>query len=326
MTENKQKPKNIKAILLKIVCLFLVANLVLFGTAIYKYTVGKPYPKAAAFLGSSQVMTWVYLIPLEKVFGPDNPLLSPISWSRNKLYDTGMSYLPPDAGERQIWWFLVKAAEFSSIDDVEWRKLLKIDKTKKINKSVAAKYMSWTDEVYKQLSLLEKNRSFKNEEHKSLNFETFVEFSDYYISVRPMIKLKWDGYTVTKIVSNSFTNSTSEVKKFQNILDWLDDLERYTREINPRYIENFKSTPYWEEKPKIQLQVTTHILTYKLLNHQFQCADPLVQKYLESRSSIVKIISGSNITEREKIYFQSFLDNLLSQFVKINLESTCHIH
>lgn len=106
------KNKTFVALIITIFSIFILLNLLIFGSVVSRESKGNINKEARIYLASAYAINKVYIFPLSNTFGFLSPVTKPFYMVRNFLYKKGMDKLAPADGEREWWWFRIKEQEF----------------------------------------------------------------------------------------------------------------------------------------------------------------------------------------------------------------------
>lgn len=119
MVEEKDKFKDMLKRIVKgivsILVLFVLINLFIFVPLIVNQLKSPRHPEAKAYLKSAFMINQMYIFPLSNALGYRNRLTLPFYKLRDRLYQTGMSKLDNDEGEKEIWWFDIRFFEYKML-------------------------------------------------------------------------------------------------------------------------------------------------------------------------------------------------------------------
>lgn len=119
MVEEKDKFKDMLKRIVKgivsILVLFVLINMLIFIPLIVNQLKSPRHPEAKAYLKSAFMINQMYIFPLSNALGYRNRLTLPFYTLRDRFYQTGMSKLDNDEGEKEIWWFDIRFFEYKML-------------------------------------------------------------------------------------------------------------------------------------------------------------------------------------------------------------------
>lgn len=135
------------------IVIFSIINLFIFTPIIVGQLKSPRYPVARAYLKSAYMVNLLYIFPLSKIFGYGNPLTWGFYPVKDILYKIGISKLPKDEGEREIWWFNVRFVEFKVVVQPTLSKSFTYNdkKYKPLPKWQVKSFEKWNNELYSHI-------------------------------------------------------------------------------------------------------------------------------------------------------------------------------
>lgn len=163
------KNKTFITVTLTILSVFILLNLLIFGSIISKESKGTINKEARIYLASAYAMNKVYIFPLSKTFGFLSPVTKPFYMTRNFLYKKGMDKLAPADGEREWWWFRIREQEFINL---YMKAMFDWNEKNVLPKNKADELIKMEDEVYSNLLNIPNAEPYD----KSLTKEKYLMF------------------------------------------------------------------------------------------------------------------------------------------------------
>jgi hypothetical protein len=120
----------LKKFILLSLSVILGFNIVIFTSyALQDNNLSRPYPKAKVLMSWARLMNEMYIFPICKLFGPrdvsfQNPLADPFYGVRHDLYQAALREIPPEDGERDLWWTAIYFSEYRTLYNPAFKKLL----------------------------------------------------------------------------------------------------------------------------------------------------------------------------------------------------------
>lgn len=282
--EDKDEQK--RTIIKKIktfILFFLYFNIIVFSVAIFP-NINKPYPKQKMMMQSAAFITVIYIIPISKVFGNHNILTIPFYTVRDKLYDTAYNMYPNDEAEKEIQWYAVKLFEYQFLYQPLYEKYFNTNPQKLANNK---DLWHWTDEFYNNAMLLAHEKTNQPYFNKYI-YRNYIGEISQYMDDRPLLFLARDNYSYKNLL-----NDQKEIDRFNNILVTSERLKNDFEKNNPDslnyFLDNNNITPQeFLNKHKILV----YLLSNKYLNHNFNCNDKLIKKYIDNRNEMINYLKN----------------------------------
>lgn len=279
---GKLNKKVIVAIGLVLVA-FVVLNIAILAVIIPKEIKGKPYPEARKFMVSAEFVNMVYIIPLSQVFGWENPATLPFYWTRDSLYNKGMSLFPADEGEREIWWQDIKELEYMAVVD---RQFTDFDLYgKKFSEKQINKFEKWINERYDHLKPLA-TLKIKNPEYRKQRLERFLQTAIYVsMNYRNVCQdLKARRYTPT--LQMPVPLDDEQLKKIEDLYFLYEDLKTYSKEHEKDSYEYFLKIKRHQDL-ELRLQLASYVIETKFVENKLTCDDPFLKIFAETQKEIL---------------------------------------
>lgn len=292
---NKKMNKILKAIT-NFIIVFIIINLFIFVPLVVKQLKSPRYPVARAYLKSAFMVNELYIVPLSKIFGYGNPLTWPFYPVKEVLYNIGLSKLPKDEGEREIWWFNVRFVEYKTVvqpalmnsytyNDKTYVPLAtwKVNSLKKWHNELYSHILSWpsakiSDPIYKKEKLMR-----------------FVDLAEAYVDSTSVMSTKLQ---ITKYDTGRDTKSTrsypgshlpyakpEDVKNYMKIINIFEKLKADSAKNDKQSYDYFeKNKRYYEDK-------FLYIAGLNLIRSEDQwgnlsCTSPGVQIYVRTNKNL----------------------------------------
>ena len=139
--------------LIKLFLFFILINIVIFSVTIFIQLIQKEYPKQKAILATARNITIMYIIPLSNHYGRTSKYVKPFYCVRDNLYTKGMSMLPENSPEREVWWCKIRFIEF---DKIIYKEIIKSSYSNAFKDSDIKEYNNWANELYQHIKILQK--------------------------------------------------------------------------------------------------------------------------------------------------------------------------
>lgn len=289
--EEKNKSKKIKQILKRLIIFFLILNFAIFLTVCTSQSIGRPNAPAKAFMSAAMTVNILYIFPIYKVFGWNNFLAKPFYPIRNGLYNIGLNLLPPDDGEREMWWFGVKFKEYDDFGDKSLMIYLK--KYNKYTPEQIKIFKAWTDEIYYNIEPFA-TMKINDKKFQKQRFGLLVAIIKGYIGGRHLL--------ISQIGAQQndnrrlFLNSPEEIKRLENILNIYLKSREYTQKYEPEGWDHFfNHTLRYYDDDLIQKNITENVIYSKLDKNQLSCKDPYIEIYGKSRANLKDYLYDKNL-------------------------------
>ncbi len=264
---------------------FIILNSLIFTPIVLTQLKSKRYPVARAYTSSAFRINQIYIYPLSKIFGYGNFLCWPLYPIKDYLYNTGISKLPPNEGEREIWWFNVRFTEFKLIveptlsDSYTYN-----DKTYKPLPAWQVKsFTKWNEE------LLSKIKSWPNIKisDPKLKKEKLMRFLDIASTYRRTSAILWTKLKITRsdYIKRKNVNlpgvSKELIEQYKDVINIFNRFKLYSKKNEKDSYEYFQKMKKYEEE-KFLLNLGRTILRSKMQKEALTCEDPMVYFYAEN--------------------------------------------
>lgn len=214
-----------------ILFLFVVINVFTFNSFLNSKEWHSDTKRVNTYMAGALTINTLYLVPLSKMLNVTSPILKPFSFIQDSLYRKGLSFLPTDDAEKEIWWFKVKFIDF--YQDYS----LAIIRRKE-NNSFFEKYLNGIYDHFYGLS-----------HYKTINSEFRVKRYDIFISTA-VIYIN-DTINLYKISDKNLINlytDESQMQKITDLFNWVTYLREYVEKNEPKGIENlYNSDTFYSE-------------------------------------------------------------------------------
>lgn len=256
-TFNLEKFKNICKRLLKgftyFIIIFSIINIFTFTPIVLRELKSQRYPVARAYLKSAFMVDQLYIIPLSKIFGYGNPLTWGFYPIKDFLYNQGMSKLPKNEGEREIWWFNIRFVEFKTVvqptlsDSYTYN-----DKTyKPLPKWQVKSFEKWNDELYSHIlswsdAKISDPRLKKEKLIRFVDLAEAYESSTYVLSVKKQVQ----GHNRVDFNPSHLPGPKPEaVKNYMNVVNIFNNLKFNSAKNEKESYDYFEQNKrYYEDK------------------------------------------------------------------------------
>ena len=257
-TFNFDNFKNISKKLFKgfayFIVIFSIINLLIFTPMVVNQLKSPRYSVARTYLKSAFMINQIYIIPLSKMFGYGNPLTWGFYPIKGGLYKIGMSKLPKDEGEREIWWFNIRFVEYKTIvqptlsDSYTYN-----NKTyKRLPRWQVKSFEKWNDELYSHI-LSWPNAKISNPILKKEKLMRFVDLAEAYISSTNILSTKLQiseqSHTTDDFPDHLPYAKPGDVKNYMNIINIFEKLKADSAKSDKESYDYFeKNKRYYEDK------------------------------------------------------------------------------
>jgi hypothetical protein len=267
--------------------IFVVFNIIAFSVPITTKSYGKPYAKAKAYLTSAATVNVLYIFPLSKVFGYRSFITLPFYGIRDYLYNKGISLFPKDEGEREIWWFTVRYAEYETLIHPMVQSFVGANSP---YRNKGAMLLAWQDELTAHLEPFA-TLKIKDTEMRKYRFNMFINYALSAMTNRGFVVrhyiFKRDGYL-------DYYQNEEEFKKMEMPLIYYQKLKKYA-EKNERdgldYLKYETKNAYIEDV--LQFKTTRELIDFLLVTKKFRCDHPYVKINGESFSRLYDLAKTS---------------------------------
>lgn len=256
--QNRKKRNRIFKFISNFIVVFFIINLFIFVPLVLKELRSPKYPAARAYLKSAFIINQIYIIPLSKVFGYGNPLTWGFYPIKEGLYKIGISKLPKDEGEREIWWFNIRFVEYKTIVQPDLMDSYTYnDKTYVPLAQWKVKSLKkWHDELYSHI-LSWPNAKISDPRLKKEKLIRFVDLAEAYVDSTSVMstKLQITKYYTTGKSTKSYPSDhlpyakPEDVKNYINIINIFERLKLNSAKNDKESYEYFeKNKRYYEDK------------------------------------------------------------------------------
>lgn len=279
--DKSEKARRNKILLEKIIIGFIIINLMVFISVFADKCNSSVNRPAKLFLSSAATINIMYIFPIYKVFGWDNPIAKPFCVIRNYLYNEGMKRIPEDDGERELWWFVIRFTEYDRFILPKISKFFSIHDFTPSEKEFK-KYEARTEELYNHIYPLG-TLKIRDKHLISKRYNMFIATIDAYKSGEFFISYKKDQMSGKKTSPyNDF-----EIQKDKKLLYLILKQREYTKKYEPEgwdYYYN-KTVNYYTDE--LHLFGLSHAIVINKLNkNELKCKDEYLNIYGESRKKL----------------------------------------
>ncbi len=284
-----------KSVIRKAILVFVVFNLLTYGSFIARQTAGRPYFLGTALMSGALLTSILYVSPLSTILGPNNFVAAPFNGLKNALIYLGRKNFPDNDAEGDLHTYIIAKYEW---DNFYGTKFQKISKGKGQSRSSINKLMLLSDELYSLLEPLA-TKPLKNEDLRRRRLFHFLTAADRYIWLRSRI-LEIDALARKRnekqsIANHPFVSSSEEIQRVEQIMRWYVDLKEFCQEnekIACELLES-KSDPAWFFESKLIYDATLWINGRRILTNKLRCTDSEIDFFLSSRETILEDVITS---------------------------------
>lgn len=264
--------------------IFIIINFVVFTVIVITQLRQNEYPKQKALLMPAHVITRAYIIPLSNLLGWKNPVILPFYIIRDKLYNVGISKLPENSPEKEVWWYNTKFVEFATIVEPTVSKWFSNRHLPLKRKEIENVY-KWHNEVYNHILI-----------YPQIDMSQTIYAKDYLLIYRDMIR--------------SYIHSSDLMSVAQQIR-------------TPLYLKQNNNSPHQKPGPEytavkhnIELLKSFETLKEKLKNEDSEAYKkyekiPIIEEYIFKKKilqSYIKYLQTFEHIDCESEEFQSFFN------------------
>lgn len=294
MVENKEKIKKSKLnVILKIILAFTVINLMVFISVFADKCTGRVNRLAKVYMSSAATINIMYIFPIYKVFGWDNPIAKPFCIVRNRLYNQGLKRIPKDDGERELWWFVIRFTEY---DRFILPILSKFGKSydSNPNQEQLNKYLGWTEELYNHIYPLE-TLKIRDKNLISRRYNMFIATVRTYSAGRYALMCKiadtqGHGYKY------QYYKNEKEIKREKILIDLIIKQREYTKKYEPEGWNYYrtKTVNYYSDDLSLFLS-SSNIVDNELYKNELNCDDKYLSIYGDTRKILRNYILDTKL-------------------------------
>lgn len=291
LTMNKKK---VKKILINIIIFIIAINIIIFLPITFNQLKIKKYPVARAYLMSAYTVDLIYVIPFSKIFGFENPSAKIFSYVKDTLYKTGISKLPQDEGEREIWWVNTRLFEFESIVQPFLEKVyLSGDKDHPaivLSNSQLTSLQNWDDELYSHILTLPMAK-ISDPEFKKKKLISFVNLANDYLdfNYRLSMKLQFteiDQHKNEKPINWKLLGPTPNyVKNNMNIINIFNKLETDSMKNDRESYNYFEQNKGYKDSALLT-QASLNLISSERQYHPIYCEAPEVNIFATNHKKL----------------------------------------
>lgn len=282
--------KKVVFFLIFIFILFIVINFIIFNSAYNKALKEKYYPEAKANLVCAYLINKIYIFPLTKISRWEHPITKPFYRVRDDLYMKGLSLLPPEEGEREVWWYKIRYTEFREVVE---NHLLEYGLNTKPRKFLYKKvnYMlNWNSELYEHIELIARAKitDKKYSKQKLLMFITLARLSE---AMDKILKMRIERERRVKAGihdGNHIYPDDKFVKKFNQVFitykKLIESSKKHDKE-SYNYVFSYPKRKVWDAI--LRHDIALDILQAKQFRiKNFSCSDKYVKVFADAQKEI----------------------------------------
>lgn len=238
------------------------------------------------YMAGAATIDNLYLIPIFKTINGNNPLLKPIFFVRDSLYNKGISYLPKNDAEKYVWWYYIKFMPF-------------ISSKSKMNTSNPQKYL---DDIYDNLQSFYKY-PIKNQKYKLDRYEMFITTANLYVF--DLIH----SYRRNSSVDNLYKDE-KQVKKIDDLFTLFTNVRADIIKSEPETLKKFHNSNSRFEEVTLVNGITQLLIENELYKNPNKCDKPLIIFHWQSVSTLQLFLEHQklyNLSNCQKIIIQDRL-------------------
>lgn len=302
--------KKILKIIIQLFILFIVINIALFTTVIINELKDKQYPKQKAILIASHTITRIYILPIGKHLGFQTPILIPFRFVRDCLYNKGISMLPKNSPEREVWWYNTRFLEYASVLEPTLFKWF-VHREKPFSKQEIEEINSWNNEVYKHI-LLFYSIDFSNTIYKANHLNIYKDLIKSYIRSSALFSEQQQLMTPFWQSELQKTNRKKipgpkyeAVKHNIELIKSFDELKLKIKKENQNAYDKYMQEPIVEEYI-FKKNIIEYYLNYKETFEKIDCNSNEFLMYTDLTFKIINYIiqNGNNSDPRDVFAYQ----------------------
>lgn len=302
--------KKILTIIIRLFMLFIVINIVLFSSVIINELKDKQYPKQKAILISSHTITRIYILPIGKHLGFQTPILIPFRFVRDCLYNKGISMLPEDSSEREVWWYNTRFLEYAAIVKPTISKWFSSHKKPFSDKEIN-NINDWNNEVYNHILIFPETdfTSTKYENYQIQIYRDMIDafrFSMTYFSITQQIVTPYWLKQREKQNRGKFPGPKYEAVKYNlEFLEKFDQLKEQVKKEFPNAYKEYEKEPIIEEYI-LKKDLVDDYLKFKETFDKIDCNSEEFLIFADMRSKMINymIKNGDSIAPRYFLRYQ----------------------
>lgn len=297
-----QKEKNKKKILiistkernqlLKIVggilLIFFLYNFLIFSYIALKASKEPIYPEARMYLRSAEKINNLYIFPLSRSFGWESPITIPFYAIRDYLYNKGLSKLPVNEGEKEIWWYKIRYIEFRELVEKNLEEYCLNKYPQQYLYDKKDDFIKWNNELYSHIEPMAKAK-IKDKEFRKQKLAVFVDLAvlsqgeDYCLSTA--LELQRQGKFMWPSSRAGVRPNIKEVLKFDKVynlyISLLDYSKKYEKDSYDYFLMNRK---LWGLE--LSHNIAQSILLVKFYDYTLDCNDKYLKIFVDAQKEI----------------------------------------
>jgi hypothetical protein len=266
-----KKTSKLKKAAIKLLTFLVIIYSIIFTGDILK-NIGSPFFIPRSCMSIAESITYFQILPLSKIFGVNNPLTIPFYLVRDGLYYTGRFFYPKGEGEKEIWWYRIKWAEYITIIHPEvlnyclyWRR-----NNIFFNKN---SLKCWDNELYNHIKPFAKAKISDPKFRK----EKFTDFISLIRTSIGLTEMTYDAVIVEVDVKRGIHNPAffdeKHAQKYDKVYKIYEQLKKYSYQSErDSYDYFFKNPKYYESEIKYDL--SKKIVAVKYVENKLSCDDP----------------------------------------------------
>lgn len=320
--------------LIKLFLFFILINIVIFSVTIFIQLIQKEYPKQKAILATARNITIMYIIPLSNHYGRTSKYVKPFYCVRDNLYTKGMSMLPENSPEREVWWCKIRFIEF---DKIIYKEIIKSSYSNAFKDSDIKEYNNWANELYQHIKILQKadisTIIFKNDILLMYNslIHSYIYFQSTFSRQQQMLDpfyLKYiQPYRPAKCKKLEGIKLPEHLKQLDNkgrcnppgpkydaikynieLLKSFDELKEKIKKGNLAAYQLYETFPIIDEYIFYK-KAYEKVLDYQATFDKIRCDSPELRKFIDLKIKIINyMINNPNRTFHQDFAYQLSLN------------------
>ena len=267
--------------------------------------------EAKEYWVAGQVLNGFRMV-LTTAINPDVPIMVPLNWVQQKIYDEGVSFIPPKDGEIGVWnnaWFLYPYSRMN-------------------REPLMGRYKLMTAFLDKAWFSLKAMATRPYADHQ-------MEVEHYY---RDFVALAVTYDLDRGWYSGSLFGSANRMAQMPKHVQRARDLSRWLLDLRKKWAASPKTKSFIDKHPKL-LAMQQYVLSFELMYvidgeifaREFKCNDQAVQLYVKNRKEFVDSETGLAAYKRmksksqAKLLYKWMVNDYSSRSTKYVLKHFCGI-
>jgi hypothetical protein len=259
---------------------FIAFNIVILGLlAVGNNNLKRPHPLAKALFSIAEGVNDFYVVPFGRSF-----LSAPGRAIRDIFYNAGMSHIPQEDAEREIWWFRIRFAEFKLVYQRHLDFALQGPRNE-----LKEQYQPWMAEIYNHLISPTWTSPLADDNFRKDRIPSYISTALLYVRDSVDIKSKFIDHN-----DSGFTHGFRFQKRYFKDVSSTQDIariyEHYTtlKESFPKEYDQFESTPEGLKDSLFDYYSHTIFIARDIVQGKFNCQESAIKLWIESREKFPK--------------------------------------